>query len=216
MSGILGDLKAKSGFMKGTGGATRVDSVSKTQLVAGEGSYTYIMNPNMVSLDVQIQGSGSGAQGAWAGAQAGYSGGLATACGISVSAFTDAQRAGAAITATVGQEGQTTGAHNGNDNGASASSFGPYLLANATNGENNVLSTATSNFDLNGGGTVELNPGRTGAPGGVNTSSRTPTRSGGGYTGGAADGAGSGGGPPGGGGGGPGTEGFVLIVEHLE
>ena len=202
--------------MKGTGGGAQLDSTTKTKFMSGVGTYDYIMNPNMVSLDVQIQGSGSGAQGAWAGAQAGYSGALATAVGISVSALTDAQRAGEVITATLGNRGTTTGAHNGNDNGAAVSSFGPYLLANATNGENNVLSNATSNFDLAGGGSTELNPGSGGAPGGVNTSSRTPARTGGGYSGGARDGSGAGGNPPGGGGGGSGSVGFILIVEHLE
>ena len=199
MSGIINNTKARSGN----------NSRNSTIVTRhGTGTLQFKFDPRCKTVDINLQGAGSGAQGAWAGSQGGFSGGFAGAYGISTSQFTVAERGGeTAITVVVGSRGVTNGAHNGTDNGANASNFGNYIAVNGCNAVNDVISNVTTN--LSG---VHATQGHSGSPGGQ---SLAPT-TGGGIFGGGQHGAGAGGGPPGGGGGGNGVGGVCIITQHLE
>ena len=199
MSGIINNTKARSGN----------NSRNSTIITRhGTGTLQFKFDPKCKTVDINLQGAGSGSQGAWAGAQGGFSGGFAGAYGISTSQFTVAERGGeTAITVVVGSRGVTNGAHNGTDNGSNASNFGNYIAINACNAVNNVNSTATTN--LSG---VPCFNGANGSPGGQSL----PQTTGGGIFGGGRFGAGAGGEPPGGGGGGNGMSGVCIITQHLE
>ena len=199
MSGIINNTKARSGN----------NSRNSTIITRhGTGTLQFKFDPRCKTVDINLQGAGSGSQGAWAGSQGGFSGGFAGAYGISTSQFTVAERGGeTAITVVVGSRGVTNGAHNGTDNGASASNFGNYIAINACNAVNNVLSNVTTN--LSG---VHATQGNEGSPGGQSL----PPATGGGIFGGGQRGAGAGGTPPGGGGGGNGVGGVCIITQHLE
>lgn len=197
MSGIINNTKARSG--NNSRNSTIITRVTT-------GTLQFKFDPKCKTVDINLQGSGSGAQGAWAGSQGGMSGGFAGAYGISTSQFTVAERGGeTAIAVTVGARGVTNGAHNGYDNGASASNFGNYITVNGGNATTDANSNATTNLS-----SVTVTNGTAGAPGGgVQTT-------GGGIFGGGGFGAGAGGGPPGGGGGGNGVQGVCIITQHLE